>query len=262
MPTRPASRPSRKAGTVAVLLPGAFYFLRETQKPPVDLLRKHGVPIAISSDSNPGTSPLTSLLLTMNMAATFFRLTVDECLLGVTRQAARALGRLDQVGTLEAGKSCDLAIWDIERPAELVYRIGFTPLHQRVWRGRVIARRDDACATGATSIAAPCPRSIRPAIRPSSARPPRSSAIIAKGEPVYGINTGFGKLASVRIPPADLATLQRNIVLSHAAGVGAPMPVAGRAADDGAQARQPGARRVGRAAARPCACSKRCWPRA
>jgi imidazolonepropionase len=125
-----------KAGTVAVLLPGAFYFLRETQKPPVDLLRKHGVPIAISSDSNPGTSPLTSLLLTMNMAATFFRLTVDECLLGATRHAAKALGRLDQIGTLEAGKSCDLAIWDIERPAELVYRIGFTPLHTRVWRGR------------------------------------------------------------------------------------------------------------------------------
>jgi imidazolonepropionase len=125
-----------RAGTVAVLLPGAYYFLRETQKPPVDLLRKHGVPIAISSDSNPGTSPLTSLLLTMNMAATFFRLTVDECLLGVTRHAARALGRLDRVGTLEAGKSCDLAVWDIERPAELVYRIGFTPLHQRVWQGR------------------------------------------------------------------------------------------------------------------------------
>ena len=125
-----------KAGTVAVLLPGAFYFLRETQKPPVDLLRKHGVPIAISSDSNPGTSPLTSLLLTMNMAATFFRLTVDECLLGVTRHAAKALGRLDQVGTLEAGKSCDMAIWDIERPAELVYRIGYTPLHARIWRGR------------------------------------------------------------------------------------------------------------------------------
>jgi imidazolonepropionase len=125
-----------QAGTVAVLLPGAFYFLRETQKPPVDLLRKHGVPIAISSDSNPGTSPLTSLLLTMNMAATFFRLTVDECLLGVTRHAARALGRLDRIGTLEAGKSCDLAIWDIERPAELVYRIGFTPLHARIWQGR------------------------------------------------------------------------------------------------------------------------------
>jgi imidazolonepropionase len=125
-----------KSGTVAVLLPGAFYFLRETQKPPVDLLRKHGVPIAISSDSNPGTSPLMSLLLTMNMAATFFRLTVYECLLGVTRHAARALGRLGTIGTLEAGKSCDLAIWDIERPAELVYRIGFTPLHTRIWRGQ------------------------------------------------------------------------------------------------------------------------------
>ena len=125
-----------QAGTVAVLLPGAFYFLRETQKPPIDLLRKHGVAIAISSDSNPGTSPLTSLLLTLNMAATFFRLTVDECLLGVTRHAAKALGRLDRVGSLEAGKSCDLAIWDIERPAELVYRIGFTPLHARIWKGR------------------------------------------------------------------------------------------------------------------------------
>jgi len=125
-----------QAGTVAVLLPGAFYFLRETQKPPIDLLRKHGVAIAISSDSNPGTSPLTSLLLTMNMAATFFRLTVDECLLGVTRRAAKALGRLDHVRSLDAGKSCDLASWDIERPAELVYRIGFTPLHQRIWKGR------------------------------------------------------------------------------------------------------------------------------
>jgi imidazolonepropionase len=125
-----------RSGTVAVLLPGAFYFLRETHKPPVDLLRRHGVPIAISSDSNPGTSPLTSLLLTMNMAATLFRLTVDECLLGVTRHAAKALGRLDQAGTLEAGKSCDLAIWDIERPAELVYRIGFTPLQARVWKGK------------------------------------------------------------------------------------------------------------------------------
>ena len=125
-----------RAGTVAVLLPGAFYFVRETQKPPVDLLRRHGVHIAIASDSNPGSCPLTSLLMTMNMAATLFRLTVDECLIGVTREAARALGRLDDVGTLETGKSCDLAIWDIERPAELVYRMGFNPIHARVWRGR------------------------------------------------------------------------------------------------------------------------------
>ncbi|MCB4767780.1 imidazolonepropionase [Ancylobacter sp. Lp-2] len=125
-----------KAGTVAVLLPGAFYFIRETKVPPVDLFRAHGTKIALATDCNPGTSPLTSLLLTMNMGATLFRLTVDECLAGVTREAARALGRLDSIGTLEAGKSCDLAIWDIERPAELVYRMGFNPLHARVWRGK------------------------------------------------------------------------------------------------------------------------------
>jgi imidazolonepropionase len=125
-----------RSGTVAVLLPGAFYFVRETHKPPVEALRRAGAHIALASDSNPGTSPLTSLLLTMNMGATLFRLTVDECLLAVTREAARALGRLDRVGTLEAGKSCDLAIWSIERPAELVYRIGFNPLHQRVWQGQ------------------------------------------------------------------------------------------------------------------------------
>ncbi len=125
-----------RSGVVAVLLPGAFYFVRETHKPPVEELRRHGAHIAIASDSNPGTSPLTSLLLAMNMGATLFRLTVDECLAGVTREAARALGRLGSVGTLEAGKSCDLAIWDIERPAELVYRMGFNPLHQRVWQGR------------------------------------------------------------------------------------------------------------------------------
>ncbi|HEY4192921.1 MAG TPA: imidazolonepropionase [Mesorhizobium sp.] len=124
-----------KAGTVASILPGAFYFIRETKKPPIDLFRRHGVKMAIATDSNPGTSPLTSLLLTMNMAATLFGLTVDECLAGVTREAARALGVLGQTGTLEAGKSADLAIWDIERPAELVYRMGFNPLHARIWRG-------------------------------------------------------------------------------------------------------------------------------
>ncbi len=125
-----------KAGTVAVLLPGAFYFVRETQLPPIAGLRRAGVPIAIATDCNPGSSPLTSLLLTMNMGATLFRLTVDECLAGVTREAARALGLLGETGTLEAGKACDLAIWDIERPAELVYRIGANPLHARVWRGQ------------------------------------------------------------------------------------------------------------------------------
>ncbi len=124
------------AGTVATLLPGAFYFMRETQCPPVDRLRVAGVPIALATDCNPGTSPLTSLLLTMNMGATLFRLTVDECLIGVTRNAARALGMGDEVGVLQAGKRCDLAIWDIERPAELVYRMGTNPLHARVWWGQ------------------------------------------------------------------------------------------------------------------------------
>ncbi|NOJ39211.1 imidazolonepropionase [Bradyrhizobium australiense] len=125
-----------RAGTVAVLLPGAFYFLRETTKPPVELFRARGVNMALATDCNPGSSPLTSLLLVMNMAATLFRLTVAECLAGVTREGARALGILGETGTLQAGKWCDLAIWEIDRPAELVYRIGFNPLRSRVWRGQ------------------------------------------------------------------------------------------------------------------------------
>ncbi|HEY8614714.1 imidazolonepropionase [Phenylobacterium sp.] len=128
-------RAMAQAGVAAVLLPGAFYFTRETRRPPVDLLRAHGVRIALATDCNPGTSPLTSPLLAMNMAATLFRLTVEECLRGMTLNAAHALGRADDVGSLEAGKRCDLAIWDIEQPAELVYRMGFNPLHARVWRG-------------------------------------------------------------------------------------------------------------------------------
>jgi imidazolonepropionase len=124
------------SGTAAVLLPGAFYFIRETQTPPIDLLRRHGVRMALATDCNPGTSPLTSPLLVMNMAATLFRMTVTECLAGMTREAAYALGLGEETGTLQAGKACDLAIWDIERPAELVYRMGFNPLHTRVWRGR------------------------------------------------------------------------------------------------------------------------------
>ncbi|MEA5669359.1 imidazolonepropionase [Stenotrophomonas sp. MH1] len=125
----------RTAGTVAVLLPGAFYFTRETVLPPIQKLRDAGVPLALATDSNPGTSPLTSPLLTMNMGATLFRLTVDECIAGFTREAARALGRSDRLGRLVAGMDCDLAIWDIEAPADLVYRIGFNPLHARIWRG-------------------------------------------------------------------------------------------------------------------------------
>lgn len=124
------------AGTVAMLLPGAYYFLRETKQPPVAALRAAAIPIALATDCNPGTSPLTSILLTMNMAAVQFGLTVDECLLGVTRHAARALGVAAEVGTLELGKRCDLAIWDIDRPADLVGRIGFNPLHRRIWMGQ------------------------------------------------------------------------------------------------------------------------------
>lgn len=131
-----AVRAMAGAGTVAVMLPGAFYFTRDTKLPPIDLFRRHGVVMALATDCNPGTAPLTSLLLAMNMGATLFRLSVEECLLGVTRHAARALGRLDSMGTLEAGKECDLAIWDIERPAELVYRMGFNPLHTRIFRGK------------------------------------------------------------------------------------------------------------------------------
>ncbi len=126
-----------RAGTVAVLLPGAYYFIRETKKPPIELFRKHGTAMALATDCNPGTSPLSSLLLTMNMAATLFHMTVEECLLGVTRNAARALGLSDTVGTIEVGKQADLAIWSVASPAELVYRIGFNPLHQRIWNGQI-----------------------------------------------------------------------------------------------------------------------------
>ena len=124
------------AGTVATLLPGAFYMLRETKVPPIALFRAHGVPMAVSTDCNPGTSPMTSLLLAMNMAATCFRLTVEECLLGVTRHAARALGLAAEIGTLEPGKRCDLAIWSISTPAELVWALGALPLHARIRGGR------------------------------------------------------------------------------------------------------------------------------
>ncbi|CUH50387.1 Imidazolonepropionase [Ruegeria atlantica] len=123
-----------QAGTVGVLLPGAFYTLHETQAPPVELLRQYGVPIALATDCNPGSSPLTSLLLTMNMACTLFRLTPEEALAGVTRNAAQALGLTD-TGTITEGKRADLTVWDITHPAELSYRIGFNPLHARIFGG-------------------------------------------------------------------------------------------------------------------------------
>ncbi len=127
-----------EAGTVAVLLPGAFYVLRETRLPPIESFRAAGVPMALATDSNPGSAPVTSLLLMLNMGCTLFRLTPEEALAGVTRNAARALGLGETHGTLEPGKTADFAIWDIERPAELAYRIGFNPLAGVVKDGRLL----------------------------------------------------------------------------------------------------------------------------
>jgi imidazolonepropionase len=127
------------AGTVAVLLPGAFYVLRETRVPPVDLLRRLGVPIALATDCNPGSSPVASLLLVLNMACTLFRLTPAEALAGVTREAARALGMGATQGVLEAGRAADFVVWEIERPAELAYMIGLNPRRQVVRSGAIVA---------------------------------------------------------------------------------------------------------------------------
>lgn len=124
------------AGTVAVLLPGAFYVLRETQLPPVEAFRRQGVPMALATDCNPGSAPLTSPLLTMNLACTLFRLTPEEALAGFTRNAALALGLGASHGTLEVGKAADLAVWDIERPGELAYRLGFNPLTYALQAGK------------------------------------------------------------------------------------------------------------------------------
>lgn len=120
------------AGTTAVILPGAFYTIRETQAPPIALLRKHGVPMAIATDVNPGSSPLNSLLLALNMGCTLFRMTPEEVLRGATQNAAHALG-LKDVGIIKAGMRAELAVWDIKHPAELAYRIGFNPLHTRIF---------------------------------------------------------------------------------------------------------------------------------
>jgi imidazolonepropionase len=118
------ARSMAKAGTVAVLLPGAFYFLRETRLPPVALLREQGVAIAIATDLNPGSAPIASLLLNLVLACTQFRLTPEEALIGVTRNAALALGLGDELGTIEAGKLADLVIWNATHPAELAAQYG------------------------------------------------------------------------------------------------------------------------------------------
>lgn len=127
------------AGSVAVILPGAFYTIRETQAPPIDLFRKHGVPMALATDCNPGSSPMTSLLIAMNMGCTLFRMTPQEALAGVTTHAARALGLRDR-GRIAPGLRADLAIWDVTRPAELSYRIGFNPLHTTICEGKRCSR--------------------------------------------------------------------------------------------------------------------------
>lgn len=132
------ARAMAEAGTVAVILPGAFYTLRETRLPPIDLLRRHGVPMAVATDCNPGTAPMTSLCLAMNMACTLFRMTPEEALAGTTRHAATALG-LTETGRIAPGFRADLAIWQARHPAELSWRIGPTPLHSRIFGGRLDA---------------------------------------------------------------------------------------------------------------------------
>lgn len=124
-----------EAGTVAVILPGAFYMLNETQKPPIEALRKAGVPMALATDANPGSSPVLSLLTTANLACTLFGFTVEEALAGITREGARALGLQNEIGTIEIGKRCDLAVWDIDNLAQLVQWIGARPLHGRILSG-------------------------------------------------------------------------------------------------------------------------------
>ena len=128
------------SGTVAVLLPGAFYFLRETRLPPLDLLRRHKVPLALATDCNPGSSPTTSLLLMLNMACTLFKMTPEEALAGVTFNGARALGLQNRIGTLEPGKDADFVVWDIAEPAELAYRLGFNPLKRIVRQGKLLSQ--------------------------------------------------------------------------------------------------------------------------
>ena len=222
------------AGTVAVLLPGAFYTLRETRLPPVALLREARVPLAIASDCNPGSSPLFSPLLTMNLACTLFRLTPEEALAGMTRVAARALGMADEVGTIEVGKRAELAIWNVSHPAELAYRIGFCPLHGRIadapfdtsegfralqTAGTLNLEQLGQLWTGEARLAVD--RGTQAVVERSAAAVARAAA----GEhAVYGVNTGFGKLANVKIPAEHTVRLQKNLVLSHCSGVGEPLP--------------------------------------
>jgi imidazolonepropionase len=130
-----------RAGTVAVMLPGAYYFLRDTHLPPIALLRRHGVPMAVATDCNPGTSPTTHLPLMLNMACVLFRMTTNEALLGVTRHAAMALGLEQTRGTIQVGKHADLCLWNVDHPAELAHAIGASPLRLRLRRGVALEPR-------------------------------------------------------------------------------------------------------------------------
>jgi imidazolonepropionase len=132
----------RESGTVAVLLPGAFYFLRESRKPPIEILRSNRVPMAVATDSNPGTSPAGSLLLMLNMACTLFRLTPEEALAGATRNGAKALGLEKHIGTLEEGKDADFVVWDIREPSELAYHMAFNPCRSVIRHGRIVRNRE------------------------------------------------------------------------------------------------------------------------
>lgn len=142
-----------EAGTVAVLLPGSTFFLCEQKRPPLDLFRRHGVPVALATNCNPGSSPVLSPLLVMALACTLFRMTPEEALGGFTAAAARALGRADRVGTLERGKQADFVLWDVERPSELAYWMGAAPCAQVVQAGRIVRGpdADPACASVATA---------------------------------------------------------------------------------------------------------------
>lgn len=132
----------KRSGTVAVLLPGAFYFLRESRKPPIEMLRSYSVPMAVSTDCNPGSSPAGSLLLMLNMACTLFQLTPEEALAGATRDAARALGLEGRIGTLESGKDADFVVWDIGEPSELAYHMAFNPCRSVIRHGQTVRSQE------------------------------------------------------------------------------------------------------------------------
>jgi imidazolonepropionase len=181
-----------QAGSVAVMLPGAFYFLKEIQKPPIDSFRRSGVPLAVSTDSNPGSSPMTSLLLAMNMAATLFGLTPEEALRGVTVNAARALGQ-DRLGRLAAGCLADFAVWDVTDPAELTYRMGDAPLHARYLGGDAVLTPGSVTLNTLEHIWRKGGEiRLDPAARDGVRRSARQVEAAARGsEAVYGVNTGF-----------------------------------------------------------------------